>query len=453
MTKFTLPAAVVLAGLLALDDAALSAQPTALESSIATPTKSTTSFTEGRVAPMEEPKGALALGQALALALNRNPNLAAFSQEIRAREAAVLQAGLLPNPRLIGVAQNFGNASNKGFDGDWVSVELSQLIELGGKRAARIEAAAQTQELAGWDYEAQRIAVLTVVAQSFVEVLGAQERLDLAQQTVALAERAATVVGQQVEAGKVSPVEETRARVALATVRTDLIRAEREREAARKRLAALWGSTKPEFEHAVGELHAVSPIPELQQLLDKIEQNPELARWATELTQRQALVDLAKTKAIPDLTVSVGMSEYLLTNSYGLVASASLPLPVFDRNQGGIQEAERLRTKAMDERYAAEVRVATALNTAYQALSASFAEAEAYKTSILPGAESAFDAVQTGYRLGKFALLDVLDTQRTLFAAKAQYLRALATYHQAVAEVERLIGQPLALTQISKESP
>ncbi|QSA99023.1 TolC family protein [Methylococcus sp. EFPC2] len=404
------------------------------------------------MASTEEPTGDITLMQALAAALLRNPELAAFSQETRAREAAVLQAGLFPNPTFGANAANFANVRAKGFDGDVVTLELSQLIELGGKRAARIEAAQQTQELAGWDYETVRIAVATQVAQAFTEVLGAQARLDLARQTTELADQVATTVGNQVKVGEVSPVEETRTRVALATVRTDLTRAERELEAARRRLASFWSSVVPRFAKARGELESLSPIPSLERLQVRIHQNPELARWTTELAQRQALVDLEKTQAIPDVTATVGTSYYRQNNDYVLLAGVSVPLPVFNRNQGGILEAERRRGKAEDERRAAEVRVGTALNTAYQALAAAYAEAETYKTSILSGAESAFEAVRKGYRFGEFALLDVLDTQRTLFTARAQYLRALTAYHQGVAEVERLIGERLAVVENSEGS-
>jgi cobalt-zinc-cadmium efflux system outer membrane protein len=454
-TKFTVPAAVALTGLLLFDgtaqgtemavakapDKAIAALHAPKEPALASETVS-----------VEEPAGDITLMQALTAALLQNPELAAFSQEIRAREAAVLQAGLFPNPIFGANAANFGNASIRGFDGDVVTLELSQLIELGGKRAARIEAAERSQDLAGWDYETLRIAVATLVAQAFAEVLGAQARLDLARQTAELAEQVAAAVGNQVKAGEVSPVEETRAKVALATVRTDLTRAERELEAARRRLAALWGSVEPRFAKARGELESVLPIPTLEQLQKRIHQNPELARWSTELAQRQALIDLEKTKAIPNVTTTLGVSKYLMTGDYALVAGVSLPLPVFNRNQGGILEAERRRGKAEDERRAAEVRVGTALNTAYQALAAAYAEAEAYKTSVLPGATSAFEAVRKGYRYGQFALLDVLDTQRTLFAARAQYLRALTAYHQGVAEVERLIGERLAFIPNSEES-
>ena len=106
----------------------------------------------------------------------------------------------------------------------------------------------------------------------------------------------------------------------------------------------------------------------------------------------------------------------------------------------------------MEERRAAEVLVTTALNTTYQSLAAANIEVTTLKTQVLPGAQSAFEATSKGYRLGKFGFLEVLDAQRTLFGAKAQYLRALSDYHKAVAEVERLIGEPVEAAR-SLEKP
>jgi len=185
-----------------------------------------------------EPAGTLVLPQALALALTQNPELAAFSWETRAREAAALQASFFPNPTFGANAANFGNKVIRGFDGDVVTLELSQLIELGGKRAARTEAAALTKELADWDYESKRVDVLTQVSQAFIEVLTAQQRLALTQQTQELAKQMLVTTSARVQAGKVSPVEETKAKTARASVQIELMRAQRELEAARKRLAA-----------------------------------------------------------------------------------------------------------------------------------------------------------------------------------------------------------------------
>lgn len=391
----------------------------------------------------EEPTGSLVLPQALALALTQNPELAAFSWETRAREAATLQARFFPNPTFGANAANFGNRVIRGFDGDVVTLELSQLIELGGKRAARTEAAALTKELADWDYETQRVNVLTQVSQTFIEVLTAQQRLVLTQQTQELANQMMATTAARVQAGKVSPVEETKAKVALASVQIELMRARKELEAARKRLAASWGSTEPRFEAVVGNLDAIQSLPSLASLLQRLAHNPDLARWATEITQRQALITMEKAKAVPDVTATLGASKYLMPNDYALVVGFSIPLPVFDRNQGGILEAEHRLIKAEEEHRSAEVKIATALNTAYQRLDAAHSEVSALRQEVLPGAQSAYEASREGYRLGKFGFLDVLDAQRILFGAKTQNLLALADYHKAVAEVERLIGGSL----------
>jgi len=393
--------------------------------------------------PIAEPTGDLTLREALALALKANPELAAFSREIRAREASVLQARLFSNPELSVTAANLGNTVLKDIDGPQTTVSLSQLILLGGKRARGIEVTGLDRDLAAWDYETKRMDVLTRGAQAFVEVLRTQEGLVLANDLMALAERVVRTVSARVQAGRVSPVEETRVRVTLASVQIEQARAARELEAARKRLAATWGSTTPRFKTTRGKLDQVLPIPSLEELLQRLTQNPDLARWATEIAQRQATIDLEKSRVIPDLTVSLGVTQFTDSNDSALVAGVSIPLPVLNRNQGNVQAAHQRLTKAMEERRTAEVLVTTALNTTYQNLAAANIEVTTLKTQVLPGAQSAFEATSKGYRLGKFGFLEVLDAQRSLFGAKAQYLRALASYHQAVAEVERLIGEPV----------
>jgi cobalt-zinc-cadmium efflux system outer membrane protein len=385
-------------------------------------------------------EGSLNLKQALAQTMIHNPELAAFSEEIRAQEALALQAGLLPNPVLGANAANFGNRAAKGFDGDVVTLELSQLIELGGKRAARVEAAEAGRDVANRDYEIKRVTVLTRAAQAFIDVLGAQNHAELARHSLQLAQKVVDTVGNQVRAGKVSPIEVTRVEVTLAATQSEALRAERELEAARKKLAAFWGGRGLTFTHVQGDLETVKKLPPLQSLNDRLRESPELRRWASELAQQQARVQSEKAKAIPDLTVTLGGSNYLDRQDYVVNVGISLPLPVFDRNQGNVQAAERRRGKTASEQEAAEVRLDTEVNATYLTLDAIRAEVENYRLKILPAAESAFQAVQKGYRLGKFALLDVLDTQRTLFNAKGQYLSALVAYHQGIADLERLIG-------------
>jgi cobalt-zinc-cadmium efflux system outer membrane protein len=385
------------------------------------------------------------LTHAQALALLHNPRLAAFGWEVRAREAQILQAGLLPNPEVGVEVENFaGSGALRAFNGTEITILLSQLIELGGKRGKRVRVAALESTLAAWDYEATRIDVLTQVTQAFVEVLSAQERVRLHEDLVRLAEQGLTTVAERIRAGKGSPVEEIRFQVTLSTNRIALERAQRELEAARQRLVTTWGGSIPSFTSAEGALDTVSAIPPVERLLDLIAQNPGVARWATELVQRQATLEREEAQRIPDPTLRGRFRHVRETNDNALVMAVSIPVPVFNRNQGRVLEARYRLAKAGEERRAAEAQVRAALAEAYGALSRAFVEATRLHTEVLPGAQRAFDAVSEGYRQGKFGLLDVLDAQRTLFEARGRYLEALAAYHQAMAEVERLIGEPLS---------
>src|SRR5262249_29133059 len=208
------------------------------------------------------PTGVLTLPQAQALALLQHPRLAAFGWEVRAGEARTLQASLPPNPELGIEVENFaGSGALRGFQSAEITIHLSQLIELAGKRQKRTRVAALERDLVAWDYEATRIEVLTQVTQAFVEVLSIQQRLRLNLELVRLAEQVLRTAAERVRAGKVSPVEETRAQVALSTSRIALERTQRELEAARERLVVLWDGRTPAFDSAEGTLELIAAIP------------------------------------------------------------------------------------------------------------------------------------------------------------------------------------------------
>ena len=209
------------------------------------------------------------------------------------------------------------------------------------------------------------------------------------------------------------------------------------------RLVVTWGGRTPAFDSAEGTLEPIAAIPSAARLAERIAQNPDIARWATEMAQRQAALDLAGAQRIPDPTIQGGFRRFRETGDNAMVMQFSIPLPVFNRNQGGFLEARYRLAKVEEERRAAEVQVRTALAEAYGALASAFVEATRLQNEVLPGAQQAFDAVSEGYRQGKFGFLEVLDAQRTLFESRGRYLEALAAYHRAVAEVERLIGEPL----------
>lgn len=389
--------------------------------------------------------GVLTLSQAVALALIQNPELAAFSWEIRAREANALQAGLLPNPNLDVEVENVGGSGDfRGAQQSETTILLSQLIELGGKRAKRTRLASFSKQLANWDYETKRMEVLTQVSKAYTDVLKSQEQLKLAKDLNDLAAKTLDTVSEKVKAGKVSPIEETKAKIEFSSTRIKLVQAKSELNTARKRLAATWESSDPRFDSVSGNLYSLAPIPSYQELTLRLSKNPDLARWATEMVHRQAAIDHEVSKAIPDITLSGGYRRLEETNDNAAVVGISIPLQFFNRNQGAIQAARHRLARIEAEKRAAQIRVNTTLAEAFNTLTNTYSRGSSLKNEILPQTKSAFDAVTEGYRFGKFSFLDVLDSQRTLFKARSQYLDALGDYHKAVADVERVTGEPVA---------
>jgi cobalt-zinc-cadmium efflux system outer membrane protein len=404
-------------------------------------------------APGLEPTGELTLRQALGLALLYNPELAAFSWEVRVKEAQALQAGLWPNPELAVELENFAGSGNfAGFDAAESTVSLSQLIELGGKRALRRSAGALEGQLAGWDYETRRLDLLTATTQAFVQVLTTQERLALATGLARLAERIQQSVADRVEAGKVSPVERRRAQITLAGARLAEGRVRLELTAARQALSARWGSAAPAFSRVAGSLSEVRAVPPMKRLAPLVAHNPDVARWEDEQRQRSTGLELERANAVPDLSVFVGGRQLRESDESALVAGISIPLPIFDRNQGGIAAARAALSQARQQGRAAHDQALTALAESYQRLVAAHDQAQALKDEILPMAEEVLAAAELGYREGKFGLLDVLDAQHTFFETKGQQLDALSAYHQARAAVERLIATGLdTLTETTRQ--
>ena len=395
-----------------------------------------------------EPGGILELRQALDLALMHNPELTASSHGALAAEGTARQAGAFPNPRLELQASEFGGSGTRnGFDGAETSVQLSQSVELGGKRGARQRAAQAEARLTGWEYEAKRLDVLAQTKKAFIDVLLAQGRLGLTESLLVIAEDVRKAAAQRVNAGKVSPIEETKAGVEVAAARIARDRAGRELDTARKRLAAFWGGTMPAFTEAAGDLSAVADIPSIEKLSALLGNTPDIARWNEAVISGQESLALAKAKRIPDIDMSAGVSRFEEDGSYAGIVGLSIPLPLFDRNTGGIFAAKHQAIRAEYEQSAARLRTMTDLAEAHNRLEAARAEALAIKAELLPGAQQAFDAAQIGYRVGKYGYLDVLDTQRTLSEAKSGYLNVLADYHKAAADVERLTGTALGTIQ------
>lgn len=386
----------------------------------------------------------LTLEAALRYTLQFNPDLQAAAWEVRAREARTLQAGLWPNPELESEIDGAG-ATAPGLDPQdrEMSLLLSQELPLGGDPRAARRLALQEALLAGWNYEALRLELVARTRQAFVEVLTAQERLRLADSLLQLARRFEQAVQARVSAGKAPPFEAQRAMVVRANAELAAREAAQLLEAARRQLRSLWGPTGPRFDRVVGTLQEVEPVPPFASLTPLLAQHPALAQFTTRRALRQSELQLARARRIPNLNLVAGLVRYGNTGTQAFRLGLRLPLPLFDRQQGSIQEAQYRLLQTETEAEAVRQALIRRLAAAHARLLASYQAVQQLHQEVLPAAREIFTVIEQGYREGKFDLLTVLDAQRTLLETTNQYLDALQNYHQARAEVEALIAQPL----------
>jgi cobalt-zinc-cadmium efflux system outer membrane protein len=376
----------------------------------------------------------LTLEEALALATSSSPQLAVSMRERDAIEGVKTQAALRPNPSVSTSIQDTRSENRQTF------LQLNQEIELGDKRQVRMDAADAMYSKANLELELKKAEIHAATVAAFYEVLVAQEKLNLTKSSVDIAEAALSASAKRVIAGKSSPVEETKSKIAASSARVDLAQANAQFMSARKKLAALWGNTTS-FETVEGNVAVVPELTSIADLNTKLEQAPAVKLAKSEIASRNALTRIEQSKATPNITLSAGVvNNQELGGINQAILGLSMPIPLFDRNQGNLQEAVSREYKAQDELALLQNQLQTQIAVHYEQLLASKSMAKSYETEILPGAQSAFDAATKGFQAGKFDFLDVLDAQRTLFQAKNQYIQSLLTGHQAVAEIERILG-------------
>jgi len=380
------------------------------------------------------PSRTLSLRDALDSAMAHNPELTSARRELEATEGVRQQSSAYPNPTIGLDVEDTRRATRS------TTVLLSQPIELGGKRAARISVADRSRDVAVAQFEAQAAQVRAAVATAYFDTLVAQERIRLAESSLSLAEGASGAAARRVIAGKISPVDETRARVAESGVRLELLQARSEQRSALHALRAATGAPQGAFDAVSGAaLELPVSMPEAE-LARRLATAPAIRQARRDTERFTALAEVERARGIPDLTVSVGAKRDAEAGRNMAVLGVSLPIPVFDSNRGAQVEALRRVDKAVADARAVALRVETHALQAHERMLTAHAEVESLQRDVLPGAQGAYDAAVKGFDLGKFGFLDVLDAQRTLLAAKGQYLRALAETHRSRIELDRLLG-------------
>lgn len=386
------------------------------------------------VIPHDPPALSLTLDEAQTRAATRSPTLSAARHEVDASAGALRQAGARPNPTLTSTVEDTRRATRT------TTTTLDFPVELGGKRGARQAVAERSRLIAEAEVAQARATLTAAVSQAYFTVLIAQHRVVLAARSADLSASHAEATARRVAAGRLPPLDETRARVDDAQAQLEVAEADAELQSARHALAALWGDPQPDFAQVSGDLQ-VPARPEVAELALQLDDSPQLALARLLADQRGDLAAVERSKATPDLTVSVGARHDNDLGRTQAILAVSVPLPFFDRNQGAVHEAEQRALKARDDERATRLRALNELQAASRQLTTARTSAQLLHDTVLPAAQQAHAGATTAFEAGKFGLLDVLDAQRALLQARTRHLLALSAAHQAAATIDRLLGR------------
>ena len=381
------------------------------------------------------------LSDALSLALENNPITNAAREEIRAAEADALQAGLWDNPTLGAEIEEFG--SDRGGFGDAdTTLSISQTIPLGGDRGRARDTASAWARAATADLVLRRTRLLASTAQAYVDAQAASETLSLRTELLEIANNSAEAIRSRVDAGRASPIERNRAEmlVGLATIAAN--DAESAQAAANDQLVAIWSGnvlseelTSPLQSLDLNAFADANPV-------EWISNNPGLIQLRAITRARGLEIRRERAEAIPDVTVGAGVRRFGATDETAFVATLEIPIPVINRNQGGVaaaasrENAARLNEEVMRRSLIAQ----------YAASAGRFARTQSTYTqlneNILPASENALSAAQEAYREGAMDILNFLDIQRSYFDVRVDLIAARAELARAAIELDAIAGAP-----------
>lgn len=381
----------------------------------------------------------LSIDQAVERVLQFTPRLQSAANRIDAAKGAELQASYLPNPELSFEAENLGgNDDYAGTDSAEYTLSYNQKLELGGKRDARKRVAQASYAIAQDDFSIERLNVIKDVHDAYLKVLAGTESIKLVDEQQQLAEDILDNVSKRVQSAAESEIQKSKAEISLANSIILREQSDQQLQIARHNLARLWGEntiTDQLDERYLFQL--TEPLP-YETYLVKMRDLPDIQRFANRNIQMNSLFNLAKTVGTVDPTVSVGVRRFEEGSDNAFIVGVSVPLQIFDNNQGNIAkaQAELLQTQQDAQQY--EINLKQSLFENWQTWKTSYVEAVHLNNRLIPAAEKSFQLAQSAYKRGRFTYLEVLDAQRTLIEARNQYLTTLKNYHTARINVKRL---------------
>lgn len=389
--------------------------------------------------------GNISLRDALEATLAANPRLRSFPLRNEALLGEIEIANLKPAFRIGGELEDaLGTGDIKDFTGAEATLRLSNIVEMGGKRAARVGVANRRIDTLNAEQRVAELDLLIEVVRRFIEVAAAQEQIVLQSQSTAIAEQTVNSIQPLVAAGQAPQLELGRANAALLQARLAEQAASARLESARIRLANMWASNTPQFDSISSEFLSVGQAGSIEAVLSELALNPDIGIFAAEARLREAELRLVQTQQHGDITWSAGIRHLKEFDDTGLAFEVSIPLFNKTRTAG----ADRAARANLQE---VEMRRLTALNliegeirSLHRALQQSISEVRALQQQVIPVLQEVQQQTLAAYTAGNYSYVELISAQREFLEAQLSLISSAGNAHRLRAEIERLSGMPIS---------
>ncbi len=383
--------------------------------------------------------GGLTIHEAVKKGLENNYELQILNKLIETSKAEKRQNSLYQNPEFEIEAENIlGNDDLRGFSGSEITTTISQNIQLGGKISSKGKISEINISLAEWDYETKKLDVITSIRKSFIQVLTIKKLVEKNSELAKISTELLNNLIQRVKVGKISPAEVSRAKIIMNNLETEIASLKSDYEYSLFELATLINESNLFIEKLNGELKMIDEIVEYDSLSKKLKNNLNLKRFEIEFEKQNAILAYEESASIPDLRISAGYKRHNEINANTFLVGASIPLPIFNRNQGALQMAKIGIDKKRIEYEYTKQRLTLKLNLLYNKLKMLLNSSKRLKNESILNAEEAFRIIKEGNIVGRFTILDVLDAERTLFELENQYLIIQGDINLLLIEIDGL---------------
>jgi cobalt-zinc-cadmium efflux system outer membrane protein len=386
------------------------------------------------------------LDEAIDLALKHNHSLQAARTTILQNQALEITANLRPNPTLLGDAQFLPIFQPSQFSGTYLDnsaqfdVGVSYLFERGKKRQNRLQAAKDQTAVTSATVDDDARTLTFNVASQFISALLAQSELDLAGKDLASFKQTVDISQASFSAGSMSGSDFLKIKIQLLQFQMDVSAAKLARVQALASLRQLLGyESVPESYEVVGDLE-YEPVKLGEDDLKAmaLRQRPDVRAAQLGITAAQSQLSLAKADGKPDVTAQANYTHVADTNTASLFAS--IPLPIFNRNQGEIARTRYAITQSQELSSEQASIALTDVTNSYEGLRTADEVVALYQSGYLKNAEDSRDISQYAYQHGAASLLDFLDAERSYRATELAYRQALANYMTSLEQLRQAVG-------------